>query len=118
MLDLYPVVHQRVGDEVIPVAVFIVLFAAHNGQAAIFGCEFQSLYALSVERCLRQPSVIDGPLGQIIMGISWSATELLTQMEIVNPSARYRGLQGFAVELRRVSAVGLTAGIDQQSYGI
>jgi hypothetical protein len=61
---------------------------------------------------------IDGTLGKVMTGPPWPATELVAEMEIGNPSLLYRGLQRFAVKLRSVPAVGLTASLDQHLYRV
>ena len=86
MMHLYPLIHKRAGDELVPVAVPIISFTAHNHQTTAFGFPFQPLYALSVERRFRQLIVIDRPLRAVITGVPWPATEFIAEIEIGNPS--------------------------------
>src|SRR5882724_4149085 len=113
MMHLYPLIHKRAGDKLVPVAVPIISFTTHNRQTAPFGFPFQSLYALAVERRFRQLIVIDRPLRAVITGVPWAATEFIAKIEIGNPSILERSLQRFAIKLRSVPAIGLTTGIYQ-----
>src|SRR5262245_10896443 len=98
MTHLYPFIHKRAGDKLMPMAVPIITFTTHNCQTVPFGFTFQPLYALAVERRFRQLSVVDRPLRAVITAALWTATKFIAEIEIGNPSIIERPLQGFAIK--------------------